>query len=148
MKHMMAGVIAAATAISAGCRTAPAADREVEASSSAEGLDVLDWNGPDYKRVHAFGAWRIAYLNDGPRFGEKNFSWIERHMKTDEAFVLLEGEATLVIGRDKQRVPMARNKIYNVRKGVWHQILMKPGAKSLIIENDDTSKDNTEYIRW
>ena len=120
---------------------------EVEVSIPAEGLDVLDWNGPGYKKVHSFGEWRIAYLNSGPLFDEKNFSWIERHLKT-EAFVLLEGEAVLVVGEGKHRITMERNKVYNVRKGVWHQILMRPMSKSLIVENLDTSKDNSEYIRW
>lgn len=35
--------------------------------------------------------------------------------------------------------------IYNVKKGVYHALLMEKDAKVLIVENHNTSRDNTEY---
>lgn len=43
------------------------------------------------------------------------------------------------------RVPMEKFKTYNVRKAVWHNILVSADAKVLVIENDNTSEANSEY---
>ena len=71
---------------------------------------------------------------------------IERHIETDEVFVLLEGEATLIIGKELTKIPMCRHKVYNVPKAVWHHITVNEGARVLIVENQDTCRENTEYI--
>jgi len=38
---------------------------------------------------------------------------------------------------------MERGKIYNVKKGVYHTHTLSKDAKVLIVENDDTSDDNS-----
>ena len=73
---------------------------------------------------------------------------LERHMVTDEVFMLLEGEATLIIGLEKTAVPMEKHKIYNVRKGIWHNIKVSEDAKVFIVENDNTTRENTEYVTF
>ena len=90
--------------------------------------------------------WTIAALNYAERFDERNLVRLERHLLTDEAFVLLDGEATLIVGIDIACVPMMGGKVYNVKAGEWHHILVKPGSHVLIIENSDTDKENTEYM--
>ena len=67
---------------------------------------------------------------------------LERHLKTDEIFVLLEGKATLYT--DKEEVEMVVGSVYNVPVGVWHHIVVSEDASVLIVENADTAKDNTE----
>ena len=44
-------------------------------------------------------------------------------------------------------VEMEPQKIYNVRRGVWHNLLATPDMTLFIVENEDTSKQNTEYFR-
>ena len=111
-----------------------------------EGLDIIDYTGAGYKPAMAFGAWRVAFLNYAECYDK--IMKIERHMETDEVFMLLEGEATLIIGLEKTPVKMEKHKIYNVRKGIWHNIKVSEGAKVFIVENDDTTRENSEYISF
>ena len=106
---------------------------------SIEGLSVGTWDGPGYKPVVRFGSWCFAELNHAEKFKAENLSYRERHNTTDEAFVLIEGEATLLIGEKMTPVKMERNRIYNVKAGTWHQINTVPGTRVLIVENGDTS---------
>lgn len=109
-----------------------------------EGLEVQTYDGDFFRPLVVFDAWRIAALNHGPHF--ECLRRLERHLQTDESFVLLAGEATLHIGEDAKAVPMSIGAVYNVRKGTWHTIVTRPGARCLVVENADTSRDNTEYL--
>lgn len=51
----------------------------------------------------------------------------------------------MVIGCDFSKTEMRIGNIYNVKKGVYHALLMEKDAKVLIVENHNTSRDNTEY---
>ena len=109
-------------------------------------MDIYDYTEDNYKTVLKFEHWRVAYLNYGDKFSTDSLVRIERHMLSDEAFILLEGEATLVTGTDLLRTKMETHKVYNVPKGEWHHILTTPGTRVLIVENSDTCADNTEYM--
>ncbi len=106
--------------------------------------EVFEYNGEGYDRTMNFGEWRVAFLNYADRFDR--IDKLERHMLTDEVFVLLEGRAILIVGEDKKVVKMEKNKIYNIKQAVYHAIKVTRDAKVLIVENHNTSKDNTEYI--
>ena len=110
------------------------------------GLDVLEYSGDGYSRVVSGAKWTVAALNYAERFDERNIVDLERHNLTDETFVLLSGEATLLVGEEAKRVNMEPLKFYNVRAGVWHNIVVTPGSRVLVAENADTSKDNTDYL--
>lgn len=110
-----------------------------------EQLEILDYNGEGYSPVTHFDAWRVAILNYAERFDENSPILLERHMLTDEVFVLLEGTATLYIGKEMIAYPMEKNKIYNVKQAVWHRITVSKDAKVLIVENQNTTKENSEY---
>ena len=92
-----------------------------------------------------YDGWRVAVANYCERLLDKNISRMERHLKTDEVFLLICGEATLHIGKDFEACPMEIGKVYNVKCGEWHCISMKPNARVAIVENNDTSEKNTEY---
>ena len=66
-------------------------------------------------------------------------------MLTDEVFVLIKGKGSLFIGEKRTRVEMEIGKVYNVKKAVWHEMVLDEEALVLIVENDDTGKENTEY---
>lgn len=111
-----------------------------------EKLQVYDYDGDGYKTMHSFDGWRIAYLNYAERFSKEGMTYLERHNLTDEAFILLNGDATLLIGEKGEPCKMEKNKIYNVQKGVWHNIIVSRDAKCLVFENLDTSAENTEFL--
>ena len=110
------------------------------------GLDIIAFEGCHYKRGIEYGEWCVAFLNHGERFADPKY--VERHNNTDEVFVLLAGEATLLIGEARQRVKMEQGKFYNVRKGTWHQIITTPGARCLIVENADTGLANSDRMEF
>lgn len=112
-----------------------------------KGLEIFDYNGEGYDRTMKFGTWCVAYLNYADCFTEEGMKIIERHNQTDEVFILLKGEATLLMGEDMQRVPMEKFKGYNVKQGAYHNILVSKDAKVLIVENNDTGDENSDYIK-
>ena len=119
-----------------------AAMEELYTENPVDGLDVVSYNGGNYVRAVESGGWRVAFLNHGDRFVAPTY--IERHNESDEVFVLLMGEASLFIGESLREVRMECGKVYNVRKGTWHQIVTKPGARCLVVENADTCAANSE----
>lgn len=109
-----------------------------------EGLEIKAYDAEGYNRTHTYESWSVAFLNHAKRFDKTTY--MERHLLTDEVFVLLCGTAELLIGRDMTRVPMEQNKIYNIKAGVWHNIRVSRDAKVLVVENSNTAKENSEYF--
>ena len=109
-------------------------------------LTVLEPKKPGYEAVWNYGDWRLAMTQDAPHTHRDGITQLSRHMQTDEVFVLLSGEVTLLIGREMTEYPMEPGKIYNVKAGTWHQLQMSEDGKVLIVENLDTSRANSEYL--
>ena len=109
-----------------------------------DGIEILEHNGEGFSKIVCFGAWRVAFLRCEERLA--HLKKLERHMETDEVFVLLEGKATLYIGLEKEPFEMEPFKMYNVKQAVWHAIVVSEDAKVLIVENQDTTEENSEYI--
>jgi len=116
-------------------------------------VDVTQHDGPGYKALVYFEDWRVAFLNDDPsRFRRETMPYLERHNETDEVFVLTSGQCTLYIGDGKGDTPgkietieMEPNKMYNVKKGVWHNLTGNEDMVLLIVENANTSKQNSDF---
>ncbi len=111
-----------------------------------EDVEILYATGEGYQPQVHFEAWRVAILKFADRFDRVNLHRIERHHLTDEVFVLLEGEAVLMIGEQCKECRMEAGRIYNVKKGIWHHIILSRDARVLIVENDNTGPENTEYL--
>ena len=109
-------------------------------------IEILDFTEAGYSPVLTYGSWRVAILNYLDKLKRENLTYLERHLETDEAFILMQGEATLFIGKSTCEYVMEKYKVYNVKKNAWHAISLSPDAKVLIVENADTGKENTEYI--
>ena len=108
-------------------------------------LDILEYNGAGYMPLHDFNGWRVAFLRCDDEYKKGNTKYLERHMESDEIFVLIDGEATLIIGKDMKEIKMKKNKVYNIKKGAWHNIYMSEDANILLVENTDTGEENSEY---
>lgn len=109
-------------------------------------VEIKDYTGEGYKPQVDFGAWRVAIANFKPDWAKGKQTYIERHMQTDEVFVLLSGEVSLLIGKEMTEYPLEPGKIYNVKAASWHQLQMSEDAKVLIVENRDTGRSNSEYF--
>lgn len=74
---------------------------------------------------------------------------MQKHLETDEVFVLISGSCNLYsagtgdLPGEIIKVPMEMHKGYNVKKGVWHTHTLSEDAAVLIVENQDTSDDNS-----
>jgi hypothetical protein len=115
-------------------------------------LEVIDYTGEGYKPLIDCNGWRVAYLRYLDELYPTRIEKLERHMETDEVFVLLEGRVTLLIAGNGTKadtletVPMQPLKLYNVRKGAWHGVILSRDATILLVENTNTSCDNSEYF--
>ena len=109
-------------------------------------MEICEFSGDGYMPLTAYGSWRVAIINACERLREENLRRMERHLGTDEVFILLEGEAALYIGAEKKRFPMEIGKLYCVKCGEWHCISMASGAKAAVVENNDVGEMNTEYL--
>jgi ureidoglycolate hydrolase len=115
-------------------------------------LEILDYSGASYQPLVDFGAWRVAMLRYLDGIHPENNHRLERHIETDEIFVLLKGKGVLIIGGNDGQVSeifpqvMEAGKIYNVCRNTWHTILLSREASVLIVENQDTSEANSEYL--
>lgn len=115
-------------------------------------MEIWEHREPGFQPLVRFEGWRVALYNFTGGMGRENIGYMERHNRTDEVFVLLQGECSLYVGEgtepaEKIRlIPMEPRKLYNVKKSVWHNVAGKPGSTLLIVENADTSSDNTDRI--
>lgn len=108
-------------------------------------IEIFEYIGEGYNKTMHYKTWRVAFLNFAEKFRDENIKYLERHTLTDEVFVLLQGKATLLTGKELLKTEMQQGKLYNIKKNAWHNIVLEENSKILIIENEDTSPDNTEY---
>lgn len=111
------------------------------------GLEISKWIQEGYAPLVFSQGWQVAILNWEPGAEVKAIHRVERHILTDEVFVLLDGSAALVIAEaDKLSVVEAiPETIYNVTKGTWHTVIGSRDSVWLIVENKDTHLGDTEY---
>lgn len=93
-----------------------------------------------FKVMIESGEWKVGMLHYNERFSK--LGEMERHMLTDEVFVLITGTATLYT--DREAVAMESGLVYTVPQGVWHHIVVSEDATVLVVENRNTSIENTE----
>ncbi|MDY0276942.1 MAG: hypothetical protein RBQ97_02540 [Acholeplasma sp.] len=117
-------------------------------------VEVYDYNLPGYAKLFSYQEWRIAMLNYINHLEVEKINYCEAHEATDEVFVLLEGECTIILMEynypDSSNkfilIEMEKNKIYNIPKGTFHNHVLSLDAKVLIIEQEDTSDDNSVRV--
>lgn len=114
-------------------------------------IEVRDYTGPDYQPLIDYGAWRVAIINYTDDLTPDKINRLQKHNETDEVFVLMTGRCILFIGEGKDditqvhAVDMEPYKAYNIRRGVWHSHTFSKDARVLIVENLDTTYDNSPF---
>jgi ureidoglycolate hydrolase len=114
-------------------------------------LEVGSYDGDGYKPLVDFGSWRVAYLRYIDELEPDNIERVERHLETDEVFVLLNGQAVLFVGEGERSLqdlaahPMQPCQLYNVKQNTWHTVVLSRDATILLVENRDTGEVNSEY---
>jgi ureidoglycolate hydrolase len=117
-----------------------------------EFVEILEHKDRGYKPVAEFGSWKVAVMNTVDKFKPENISYMEKHLETDEVFILLKGQCKLLIGGKGEKpdfvdgILMEPGKVYNVKKNVWHTQILHDDTSLIIVENADTCADNTSYV--
>jgi len=115
-------------------------------------LETKFFLGEGYKPLIDFGAWRVAILRHIAELEPQNITNIQRHDETDEIFVLLAGHCILFLGEgfdtitQIKAVDMQPLILYNVKKSAWHTHTLSKDATVLIVENLDTTVENSPLI--
>ena len=105
--------------------------------------------GSGFDTLHSFEGWKIAFISYASQYGD--LSVLKRHLKTDEAFLLINGEATLYFsddGEKTKRLLLEKEKLYVVKRGTWHHLKLSLDGLLLAVENSDTTKENTETKKF
>lgn len=110
------------------------------------GQQVFEWKDQGYSPLVFSHDWQVALLNWEPIFDVEKMGEIERHIRSDEVFVLVKGRAVLfTIGKDGVAVSeMVPGAVYNVTAGSWHNIVSTRDASWVIVENRGTHLADTE----
>ncbi|MGD1832551.1 MAG: hypothetical protein ACPKOP_04310 [Sphaerochaetaceae bacterium] len=113
-----------------------------------ERIEHKSWEGDGLKLVYDEGDWVIGIKNYKVANDIENLKELERHLLTDESFVLLKGNC-LLVAKDESDESMTFNrmeegKVYTISKGIWHTTIMEKGCKMILIERSSTSMENSE----
>lgn len=114
-------------------------------------LEVREHRGPGYLPLVDFATWRVAILNFAAELRPENLTRMQRHNETDEVFVLLHGRCILFVGEGEEGVTaihareLEPHRLYNVKQAVWHHHTLSEDAMVLVVENRDTTYDNSPF---
>ena len=93
-----------------------------------------------FKVMVESGEWKVGMLRYSERFSR--LGEMERHLLTDEVFILLSGSSTLYT--DSETIKMEVGTVYTVPQAVWHHIVVSEDASVVVVENRNTSIENSE----
>lgn len=105
-----------------------------------------------YAPLVDYASWRVALLNYSPELNSQALLKMQRHNETDEVFVILQGKCLLLLGDGDMQISalfgelLQPGSLYNVRKGVWHNHVLSRDAKVLVVENRNTTFNNSPFL--
>ena len=116
-------------------------------------LEIHAHEAPAYRPLVDHGAWRVAVLNHCEQLEPDSLHDMQRHDETDEVFVLLRGRCILFVGDGRgagdagtiHAADLEAGRVYNVKRGVWHNHALSRDASVLVVENRDTTRDNSPF---
>ena len=109
-------------------------------------LEIHNWHGAGYCPLVFSDDWQLALLNWEPSFSLENLGEIERHVASEEVFVLVHGRALLFVFDAAGQLAssdMQPGVVHNVLRGSWHNLLATPDASWVIVEKRDTHLHDT-----
>ena len=115
------------------------------------GHDAAGDNKTALNWVYENPVWKVGIKNFKPANSLEGTTCLERHNKTDELFVLLDGRCTLLFADDDNgkavnigKVEMEPMKVYKIPATLWHNPVTWPGVKLVLIENNPTDMTNSD----
>ncbi len=104
-------------------------------------------------RVYENPKWMIGIKNWKPANDITGLDCLERHNKTDELFVLVNGKCTLLYANETEnglqidKVEMEPFKVYNIPQSLWHNTVTQKDTKMILIEDVSTSNENSDVLQ-
>ena len=87
-------------------------------------LEIFTHDAPGYQPQVDYGSWRVALLNACDMYLPDKITYFDRHLETDEVFILLGGSCGILLAGAGDKPENAcctwltAGKIYNVPAGV------------------------------
>ncbi len=106
-----------------------------------------------YKPVLDFGGWKVAMLRFFDAVEPNSFYRVERHLNTNEVFILTAGRADLIVCGGDERpedtyvFPMKLNVAYDIQQSVWHHVVMSEDAHIILVERSETGLETSDYFK-
>jgi len=107
--------------------------------------------GAGYNPFFIKDNWQVAQLNYMPELGFQSIDRMEKHMETDEIFILTKGTAVLIAGIKTtaefqfKLIKMELGVTYNITVNTWHNIAMSTDAEVIIVEKSNTHLGDFAY---
>lgn len=114
-------------------------------------IEQYNHSDPGYNPIFISDGWQVGQLNFTPELQLVAIDRVERHLKTDEVFILFKGNASLIAavealtGLQWEILPMRAGITYNIPAGLWHNIAMMSGSTVMILEKNNTHLHDVEY---
>lgn len=112
-------------------------------------VEIKEYKEAGYSPIIDYEEWRVAILNEIDELYVCNISKMQKHLESDEVFVLLNGKCTLFIGDGDEeignisKIKLEPLKYYNVKRGTWHTHTLTENGTVLIVENKNTCDANS-----
>lgn len=115
-------------------------------------ISISEYDGEGTGAFIASNQFLVSLLNPLPRLCPEQTISMQKHDETEECFVLLQGRAMLYLA-DGGDTPSAieacvlePGKIFTVPRGIWHSPVMSPDAKILLVEDRNTTDENSPRV--
>ena len=117
-------------------------------------MEILNYEfgGEGMHRVFEKEKWTVGIKNWKPANDVTGIDCLERHNKTDELFVLVEGHCTLIYANEEGgalkfgAVKMEKDRVYNIPATLWHNTITQKDTKMILIEDSNTSMENSDIL--
>lgn len=118
-------------------------------------IEIYNYQGFGFLPLFSFEDWRVAVLRAPEENVVEQKCLLERHFKTDEVFILTEGNAKLLLAGNREKpekvhiLDMQQGVVYNVKLGTWHGTLLEKDTNIILVEKKDTGLPNdTQRLYW
>ncbi|MDX9826676.1 MAG: cupin [Spirochaetia bacterium] len=115
-------------------------------------IKSYEFSGEGMTRVYENAKWMVGIKNWKPANDISGIDCLERHNETDELFILLSGNCTLLSGVQTAQglqittTKMEPMRVYNIPKGLWHNTVTTKDVKLILVEDSATSAANSEIL--
>jgi ureidoglycolate hydrolase len=106
-----------------------------------------------YQPVLDFGGWKVAMLRYFDVVEPDSFYRVERHLNSNEVFILTAGKADLIVCDGDECpegtyvFPLKLNVAYDIQQSVWHHVVMSEDAHIILVERSETGLETSDYFK-